>query len=518
MMQHNVKSLAIRCCKIIFVCVCVLVLLACRSEPTDKVIRFGLASAPVTLDPRFSTDAISSRINRLIYRQLIDFDAASQPTPSLATWKKLTPKQYRFYLQSEYRTFHDGTRLTAHDVKATFDSILDEAAGAPHRATLHMISSISVVDENTVDFHLNTDDPLFPGYLEIGILPAAQIKQDRSFNTQPIGSGPFRFLSWETNDRLRLQRLADQQVFEFLHVKEENTRVLKLLRGELDMLQNDMDAELIKYLDEQTQVTVTTDSGSNFSYLGFNLQDPAVGKQAVRQAIAYAIDRQAIIKYLFAGRARPASALLTPDHWAGHPELPTYSYSPEKARFLLKEAGFTAWKPLKLTYKTSSNPFRIRLATIIQSQLTAVGIDVKVRTYDWGTFYGDIKAGNFQMYSLAWVGINLPDIFRYVFHSQSVPPEGANRGRYANPELDVLLESARNLQDATRQAKIYQEVQEILYKDLPYVPLWYEDHVYVARKNVHGYRIHPDGNYDGLVDVYLTNVQASQTEPQRLIR
>jgi len=505
MMQHHQQTPAKSFFKILFVCVCLLVLVCCRSEPTDKAIRFGLASAPVTLDPRFSTDAISSRINRLIYRQLVDFDAASQPIPSLATWKKLTPKQYRFHLQSEYRTFHDGSRLTARDVKATFDSILDENAAAPHRATLYMISSIEVVDDDTVDFHLNTADPLFPGYLEIGILPAAQIKQGHSFNTQPIGSGPFRFLSWPTVDRLRLQRLVDQQIFEFLHVKEENTRVLKLLRGELDMLQNDIDAELIKHLDEQAQVTVTTGRGSNFSYLGFNLQDPAVGKKTVRQAIAYAIDRQAIIKYLFSDRARPASALLTPDHWAGHPQLPTYTYSPEKARHLLKQSGYTAWKPLKITYKTSSNPFRIRLATVIQSQLSAVGIDVNVRTYDWGTFYGDIKAGNFQMYSLAWVGINLPDIFRYVFHSQSVPPEGANRGRYANPRLDVLLETARNPQDATAQARIYQEVQEILYQDLPYVPLWYEDHVFVARKNVHGYRIHPDGNYDGLMDVYLSN-------------
>lgn len=515
MMQHNQQTFTRSFAGLFFVCVCLSLLMSCRSHQEDDAIRFGLASAPVTLDPRFSTDAISSRINRLIYRQLIDFDAASQPIPSLATWTKLTPKQFRFHLQSEYRTFHDGTRLTANDVKATFDSILDEKAAAPHRATLHMISSIEVVDDDTVDFYLNTTDPLFPGYLEIGILPAAQIKQGHSFNTQPIGSGPFRFLSWRTSDRLRLQRQADQQVFEFLHVKEENTRVLKLLRGELDMLQNDIDTELIKYLGEQVDVKVTTGRGSNFSYLGFNMQDPEVSKHSVRQAIAYAIDRESIIKYLFSGRARLASALLTPDHWAGHPELPTYNYNPEKARQLLKQSGYTAANPLRINYKTSSNPFRIRLATIIQSQLAAVGIDVDIQTYDWGTFYGDIKAGNFQMYSLAWVGINLPDIFRYVFHSQSVPPAGANRGRYTNLQIDTSLETAQKQQDITVQAKIFQEIQEILYLELPYVPLWYEDHVYIARKNVNGYRIHPDGNYDGLADVYLTDSQSRLVEKAR---
>ncbi|WP_455208536.1 ABC transporter substrate-binding protein [Kaarinaea lacus] len=478
---------------------------SCQPRPENDAIRFGLANAPVTLDPRYSTDAISSRINRLLYRQLIDFDAASQPVPALADWQKLSPQHFRFVLREQHRVFHDGTRLTAHDVKATFDSVLHGNDVSPHRSTLHMIDKIVVIDENTVDFHLNVPDPLFPGYLEVGILPAAKIDAAHPFNIQPIGNGAFRFLAWPDPGRLRLQRVADQQVFEFLYVKEENTRVLKLLRGELDMLQNDIDTELIRYLNERAEVKVVNGAGNNFSYLGFNLQDPVVGQLEVRQAIAYAIDRKAIITYLFSGRARQASAILTPDHWAGHPDLPQYVYSPDKARQLLAQIGFNRENPLRITYKTSSNPFRIRLATIIQSQLAAVGIDVDIRTYDWGTFYGDIKSGNFQMYSLAWVGINLPDIFRHVFHSRSIPPAGANRGRFHNTRVDNLLEAAQNEQDVVIQARIYQEIQEILHQELPYVPLWYEDHVFMAQNNVQGYRIHSDGNYDGLIDVYLAN-------------
>jgi peptide/nickel transport system substrate-binding protein len=490
---------------ILFTSIAILLLSSCDARPDNDAIRFGLASAPVTLDPRYSTDAISSRINRLLYRQLIDFDEASQPVPSLATWQQLTPTQFRFSLGEQNRIFHDGARLTAHDVKATFDSILFGDHVSPHRSTLHMVDRISVIDNDTVDFHLNAPDPLFPGYLEVGILPAAKIAVQHPFNTAPVGSGAFRFLDWPDRDRLRLQRLADQQVFEFLHVKEESTRVLKLLRGEIDMLQNDIDAELIKYLEQQPEVTVIQGVGSNFSYLGFNLQDSLTGQRAVRIAIAHAIDRQAIITYLFSGRARLANSILTPDHWAGHPALPGYHYSPQKARQLLAQLGFDDKNPLRITYKTSNNPFRIRLATIIQSQLAEVGIDASIRTYDWGTFYGDIKAGNFQMYSLAWVGINLPDIFRHVFHSQSLPPNGANRGRYQNIVLDELLNNAQIEQDVEKQAALYREVQEILYRELPYVPLWYEDHVYAARRNVQGYRIHPDGNYDGLNNVYLAD-------------
>jgi len=481
-----------------------------RHSPDIEAIRFGLASAPVTLDPRYSTDAISSRINRLIYRQLIDFDEASQPVPSLASWQRINPTQYRFYLRDQYREFHDGTRLTARDVKATFDSVLNGEQASPHASTLHMIDKIVVVNDDTVDFVLNAPDPLFPGYLEVGILPAAKINARHPFNVEPIGSGAFRFLDWPDRDRLRLERISDQQAFEFVHIKEENTRVLKLLRGEIDMLQNDIDAELVSYLEHQPQVNVRTTQGSNFSYLGFNLQDPVVGKLVVRKAIAYAIDREAIIRHLFSGRARLANSILTSDHWAGHPGLSQYEYKPEESRELLLQLGFSQSNPLQIIYKTSNNPFRIRLATIIQGQLAAVGIDASIRTYDWGTFYGDIKSGNFQMYSLSWVGINLPDIFRHVFHSQSMPPNGANRGRYRNAHLDKLLDSAQVEQDPVKQAQIYRQIQEILFEDLPYVPLWYEDHVYVARKNIKGYQLHADGNYDGLNDVYKVSFHLQQ--------
>lgn len=483
---------------------CSLCFSGCRPSTSSQVIRFGLASAPITLDPRYATDAISSRLNRLLYRQLVDFNDASLPVPALADWKKLTPTHFRFRLISEHRTFHDGTALSAEDVKATYDSILDVASTSPHRSTLHMLDRVVVVDADTVDFFLKFPDPLFPGYLEIGILPSEKIASGYAFNTQPVGSGPFKFVSWPSKEKLELLRLRDRQAFLFLHVKDENTRVLKLLRGELDMLQNDIDSELVKYLEAQSGVVVTTASGSNFSYLGFNMNDQLVGQQRVREAIAYAIDRNAIIEHLFAGRATLASALLRPAHWAGHPKLSKYSYEPEQSRQILQTLGYSADNPLKITYKTSSNPFRIRLATVIQSQLASVGVDVELRTYDWGTFYGDIKAGNFQMYSLAWVGINLPDIFRNVFHSQSVPPSGANRGRYSNKEVDSLLSRAQIEQDATKQAGYYHAVQEILFEELPYVPLWYEDHVYITRDSLIGYEVHTDGNYDGLQYVERT--------------
>ncbi len=305
---------------------------------------------------------------------------------------------------------------------------------------------------------------------------------------------------WSYEGKLQLTRVSDQQHLEFLHVKDPTVRVLKLLRGEVDMLQSNLSPELVNYLRKKPGFKVLQAKGSNFTYLGFNMEDAQVGQHHVRKAIAYAIDRDAIIKYIWGGAAHPANALLPPEHWAGNSQLSSYQHDPGTARQLLKKAGFSTDNPLKITYKTSSDPFRIRLATIIQSQLAEVGIEVKIRSYDWGSFYGDIKAGRFQLYSLSWVGIKSPDIFKYIFHSSMIPPNGANRGRYISPVADQLIDAANAATDPAEQAQKYQQLQAHVLEELPYIPLWYEDHIFIAKANIIGYTLASDGNYDGLIN------------------
>lgn len=482
-----------------------LVLLGGCSRPSPDTLRFGLQTMPVTLDPRFATDAASSRIDRLIYQRLVDFDGHFRVVPSLATWREISPRHYRFHLKSGRQRFHNGMPLTAGDVKATFESVLDPGNASPLRASLAHVTRIQTPDADTVDFYIDAPDPLFPGKLDIGILPADLIHRGHPFNRRPVGSGPFAFVAWPSEDRLRLRRLADGQVIEFDEVPNPTVRVLKLLRGEIDMLQNDLPFELVKYLEHRRDIRVQHSKGTNFTYLGFNMHDPVVGRLAVRRAIAHALDRTAIAKYVFAGSARTANAILPPSHWAGDPDLKPYDYDPAKARALLAGAGFDAAHPARITYKTSSDPFRVRLATIIQSQLDKVGFDVDIRSYDWGTLYGDIKAGRFQMYSLSWVGIKTPDILRIAFYSTSVPPNGANRGRFRDAAVDRLIDAAESTSDLRVEAADYRQVQRILLEQLPYVPLWYEDHVYAARGDITGYTVAADGNYDGLINVHRVN-------------
>ncbi len=480
-------------------------LTACSSPSTDAAaIRFGVTSRPRMLDPRKATDALSSRVNRLIYRQLIDFNQAFEPVPELARWQALSPTHYRFTL-IEFPKFHNGESLTAEDVAATYRSVLNEGFGSPHRGSLKHVQSIEVLSDSEVEFKLARPDALFVGRLVIGILPKSLIEADHPFQLSPVGSGPCRFVSM-TEQRLVLER-PDKMQLVFMPVKDATVRVLKLRKGELDIIQNDLSPELVHYCDERDDLKVLWHSGTSFGYVGFNFEDPLLSQLEVRQALAYGIDRQAIIDSVFSGHARLAGGLLVPEHWCGVPGLHGFDYRPDKARALVeavkqKHPGLVnSDGMLEFSYKTSSDPTRIRLATIYQSQLREVGIHLKVQSYDWGTFYNDIKQGRFQLYSLAWVGVKSPDIFQYVFDSDAIPPKGANRGRYRNAEADRLIREAGETESLAKQAELYRELQVHLQETLAVMPLWYEDQYAVMRPQVRGYRMYADGRFDGLLDV-----------------
>ncbi|WFE68385.1 ABC transporter substrate-binding protein [Thiomicrospira sp. R3] len=453
------------------------------------------------LDPRRATDALSSRVNRLIYQQLIDFNEASEPIADLADWQQISADHYRFTLRKNV-VFHHGKPLTSEDILATYQSILDTDFGSPHRGTLSHIKKIEAINPTQVDFILSKADALFVGRLTLGILPADLINQQHNFAAKPIGSGQAYFVSLN-EQRLVLQR-ADQVELHFVVVKDPMVRVLKLQKGELDCVQNDLSPELVNYCTTQAELKVDWQKGTNYSYIGFNLDDPWLSQPQLRQAIAHGLDRQLVIDAMFQGQARLAGGLLPPEHWAGHPDLTGWNYNPDKARDLLKaieRPSAAKATPIRLSFKTSSDPTRIRLATLYQAQLKPLGIDLQVQSYDWGTFYNDIVQGRFQLFSLAWVGIKSPDIFQYVFSSDAIPPKGANRGRYRNSLADELIKRAGRTQDLGQQAELYRQLQTHLQATLPIMPLWFENQYAVMRKNLQGYQLFADGRLDSLLTV-----------------
>jgi len=447
-------------------------------------IVFAIGQMPLNLDPRYATDAASERVNRLVYQSLVDFDVQSKPVPSLANWVEISPTLFRFSLNKNRAPFHNQAPLTANDVKATYDSLVT-LKDSPNTAEFSNVKSITVIDNDIVEFQLKQADKHFPAKLIIGILPAKLIAENYDFSHAPVGNGPLKFIAW--HNKLILQRLSEGQHISLIEVKDPTVRVLKLLHGEVDLLQGELPPELVKYLQTKPDVVVKTSVGANFSYLGLNFRDPILQKLKVRQAIAYALDRKKIIAKAMIQHSREADMILPPEHYTNQPNMDSMpnDYNPTLAKQLLQEAGVKL--PLKLVYKTSTDAQRVRFATILQAQMAKAGINLEIRSLDWGTFFEDVKQGNFQLYGLTWVGIKTPEIYAKAFGSQSIPPNGFNRGRYTDAELDKLL-AEENWQAATTRIR----------QQLPYVPLWYEGQFAAMRKGITNYNAKPDGNWDDL--------------------
>jgi peptide/nickel transport system substrate-binding protein len=269
---------------------------------------------------------------------------------------------------------------------------------------------------------------------------------------------------------------------------------------------------MVRQLETTKAFAVQRDPGLDFSYLGFNMRDPILKDRRVRHAIGYAIDRDAIVTYLRRGLARPAFGLVPPQAWAFEPNVRTFTHDPARAAALLDEAGYRdpdgdGPRPrLTLTLKISTNEETRLQSTVIQQDLRRVGIDLDVRSYEFATFYADVLKGQFQLFSLQWVGGALadPDILRRVFHSSQVPPAGFNRGYYSNPEVDRLIDAASTALSEGDRRRYYGQAQQVIAEDAPYIPIWNKTNVILAQPGFAGLHLDLTGDFQALKDVRWT--------------
>jgi len=491
-------------------------LLACGSKQTlpGKGIRVGLDGSISTLDPRFSVGARAARIAPLLYSSLLQLDEGGRLVPDLANlWSQLDEVTYLFRLRRG-AYFHDGREVTAEDVRATFSFIMDPRNGSPKRGSYAPVRSIEVIDRHTIKFTLKEIYVSFPYTLTVGIVPRGSPFRLKS---PPVGSGPFRLRVWRPAEELVL--VANPNYFKgrprldwvkFRILANTTTRLLEMRKGGVDLLQNCVPAYAVKFMRRIPGVQVIKERGITYQYLGYNLTDPILRQKEVRQAISYAIDRDAIINHTLKGLAVKANGVvLSPLNWAYEGDVKVYDYDPQRAKELLDAAGFPdpdgdgPQMRFYLSFKTSTDMESREIAQVIKGYLKKVGIGLEVRSFEWGTFFDDIKKGNFQIYSLRWIGVVDPDIFYYLFHSSSIPPNGANRGRYRNPEVDRLLEASRRTLDKGRRKRLYSRIQKILAEDAVYTSLWYRDNLVVIREWFKGFRIYAGGEYTSLKDLYV---------------
>jgi peptide/nickel transport system substrate-binding protein len=493
-------------------------LFGCNRTPAERpgTVTFLIETMPANLDPRIGTDARSQQIGGLLFSGLLERDATMNLRGDLAEkWETPDPKTYVFHLRSGVK-FSDGRAVTSADVKFTFESILNGIAGtgrtvqSPKRGAFRVVQSIETPDALTVIFHLSEPNAAFAWSLvrsAAGIVPAGS---GADFAQRPVGSGPFQFLSARQDEDVILERNpgyfrgpAQVARIHFRVVPEPVVRALELRKGAADIELNSFTPDMVPVLGQQADLAVTEEPGTLFSYISFNCEDGALGRREVRQALTYATDRDTLVRTLIRNQARVADGPLPPNNWAYEPNVPKYDYDPSKAEALLDQAGFhregdpKTGVRLRLTLKTSTDALARLIGEVLQDEWRRIGVELELRPLEFATFYADITKGNFQLYTLRWVGANNdPDFFDYAFNSHKIPPAGANRGRYRNPQLDALVESARVEPDRQKRIAIYAQVQRIIATDLPYLPLWFQDNISVHRRRIENVELGPGGDYD----------------------
>ncbi len=480
-------------------------------------VTVALENGPITLDPRFATDATASQIGDLLFDGLTRLDDQSRRVPQLAaSWDMPDAQTYVFHLREGFR-FADGQPLTATDVKATYDAVLDPRTLSPKLQALEPIDQVEVLDALTIRFRLRHPFAPFLNETGLGILSARQVSTAPTKPlAQPDGSGPFRLREFVPDEKVVMARNEAYPLgwphlagVVFTVIPDAVARLLELKRGTLDLVQNGIEPDALDWLRRQPNVEVATSPGTSFQYLGINLRDPHLSDVRVRKAIAHAIDRNAIVQTILKGLATPATGLLPPTHWAYSARVPAYAYNPKLAKQLLDAAGHPdpdGDGPLprfRLSYKTTTVELRRRIAEVLQEQLAQVGIALDIRNYEWATFYNDIKRGNFQLYSLAWVGVEDPDIYYLTCHSSQLPPQGNNRGYFEEATIDSLTETARRTTDQEERHRLYAEVQHRLGQLLPIIPLWWTTNVAATNRRLQGYEIRPNASYVSLKDAWL---------------
>jgi len=477
------------------------------SDKAEDPLVIALQSDPTSLDPRLATDAISSRVIDLLFNGLFRNDPKGHLKPDLVENHELEGETaHVFTLRKDVR-FSNGAELTAEDVKFTIESILDPTLGSRKRASFKNVAMIETMDRYSLTIWLKKPQASFLESLKIGIIPREYVKEvGEGFGSRPVGTGPFKLIGWEKGSRIELRRHegyfrgpAPIHAIRCKVVPDTSTRLLELRKGSVDFVQNDIPPELVRSFEQDPQFSVHTAPSSTYKYIGINLKHPILSRRQVRQAMAHAIDRKAIIDHLLLGQATPASGLLCPTNPFYVPDLPGYEYDPGLTNAILDKAGLhidpqTGYR-FAITFKTSKDQRANQIAQIIQQQLASVGIKLEIKSFEWATFYSDIISGNFDVYSLTWVGISDPDFFYDAFHTKSAPPHGVNRGHYSNTKIDELTELGRRELDAAKRRKIYSQVQKIIAQELPYIPLWYPSNVGIMTNRLKGFQLYPAGDF-----------------------
>jgi len=499
--------------KLLFVALMLALVAPAAAQPAGTLV-VGLVAEPVNLDPAQVTDLNSNRVGRRVVETLVTFpDESTQVVPGLAESWTISKDglQYTFKLRSGIK-FHDGTPLTAEAVKFSIERQINPEHPA-HKLGKYPfagfffgnVKAVETLSDERVAFLLKEPRASFLSILTAGaasiVSPTAVMKSGPDYPLQPVGTGPFKFVSWDRGQRVVLEKNPAYWKFPvkldrviYRPIVEDQARLTELLTGSLDLIVG-VPPDFVGQLESGGKAAVLKQVGAHVWYLGINNQKKPFDDKRVRQALNYAVNKDAIVRDVLKGTGTPSRGPVLPNTWAADATLKAYPYDPERAKKLLAEAGYpngfatTLWVP----ESGSGMQSPVAMSTVMQSNLKAVGVNVTLQTMEWGAFLAKLRSKEQELFALSWMaGTEDPDMVLYpLLHSSQWTPNGPNRALYKNPRFDDLLQQARLTTDQARRASLYKEAQRILVDDAPWVFVDHEIQIAALGKRVQGFKLHP---------------------------
>lgn len=462
------------------------------AQTPPGVLIVGQIAEPKALDPAAVTAVNDFRILMNLYDGLVRYkDGTLEVEPALATGWEISEDGtvYTFTLREGVK-FHDGSDFNAQAVKFNFDRMLQEdhpfhdTGPFPLAFFFSAVENVEAVDELTVRFTLNGPYAPFLSNLAyptgLIVSPAAVEQHGADFGRNPSGTGAFTFAEWRSNEAVVIEANADYwdgapelQAVVFRPITDANTRTAEMLAGGIDLMVEVPPVALSEFQGEQYMVH--EQAGPHVWFLILNAKEGPFADKRVRQAANYAVNKTALVEEVLEGTAEVAAGPTPPAFaWAYNEALEPYPYDPDKARALIAEAGAEgAELTFYVTEGGSGMLDPVAMGTAIQADLEAVGLDVKIETYEWNTFLGEVNPGlegKADMAEMAWM-TNDPDTLPFLaLRTEAWPDKGGfNSGYYSNPKVDELLEAARVATDQAERATLYKEMQTIVQEDAPWV-------------------------------------------------
>ncbi|MCB9072891.1 MAG: ABC transporter substrate-binding protein [Bdellovibrionaceae bacterium] len=495
----------------IFLIINALTFLGCRrtpDSPSDTII-MGVPAAPQTIDPRYALDAFGQNLRALLFTHIVKLtntgpNNSLAPAPELATSWTVHKNIFSFELKKDAK-FSDGSPITREDIEFSIRTFQHPAN--PFSQAFRKIKKIEFFEKpKNLQMVLTTERYESTFFLDIALLPILPKhiveKMGDNYYENLVSSGTYKLVSANESSILleanpySFEKPKTKKVL-FKIIRDDNTRFLRMFKGDLDIVVNDMPSTKIIVFEHSPDFKVITTPGANITYLVLNLKDPLLKELSVREAIVRAINKQEIIDYKLEGLAIPANTFVLPDSAYFSLDIHLDEYAPQKAR----ETFLSLPKPVELEIKTSNQRSAVENGKTLAYQLKQAGVNVSLKSYEWGTFYADIKKGNFQIATMKAVGVQDPDLYRLMFHSTQTPPTGLNRGYYNNPELDKLLQKGNQIEQLPERIEYYKKIQKIVVNDLPMIPLWYDKYVAIINKRIKGFTPTPQTGFSFLLQL-----------------